>query len=422
MEKKKGLHYAWLILIGIIIMMGFCRGGLNSGLSLFLVPISQDLGFGIGSLSIMFSLSALVGMIWNPIAGKLLAKYDIRLVAGVSTAIQCLSFAALAFMGQLWGFYSFTMIMALGSAFTTQLIGPVLINKWFKQKNGLAMGIMMAAVGLFGAVLQPVTAKIITVYGWNNGYLFLGFISLVIVLPITIFLFRNSPEEKGMKAYGADESADQGAAQKKVQAADIPGITCARALKSPSFYFLFFFMFFLCGILSFGSHVPTMAVEAGYTTEIGGLGMSFWMIGTMFGSLLFGSLTDKLGAKKSSLLALACGFAAVILLILFRTQIYFFYGALLCYGFLSSTMGVLGPLITGAIFGHKEFGQIFGFLVVAINASSMVLVSAYGFIYDAFQSYQYVFYMIFAFLVICVVCMLMAYKTGEKIQKEWQQQ
>lgn len=425
MEKKKGLHYAWLVLIGIVVMMGFCRGGINSGLGLFLAPISNDLGYGIGSLSIMFSLSALVGIFWNPIAGKLLAKYDIRLVAGIATVVQCGSFMLLGVVSKLWGFYSFTMLMALGGAFVTQQIGPVLINKWFKEKRGLAMGVMMAGVGILGAILQPLTAKIITIYGWRNGYIFLGLVCLVLVLPITIILFRNSPEERGMKAFGdTGEDEKQGNTKQTAaqQAPEIPGITCARALKSPAFYFIFFFMFFLCGILSFGSHVPTMGVESGYTTEIGGLGMSFWLIGTTVGSLVFGSLTDKIGAKKTTLMALGCGILAVVLLIFLRQQIVFFFFALFCYGFLSSSLGVLGPLIVGAIFGHKEFGQIFGFILIAVNVASMILVPAYGFVYDAFNSYQYVFYMILAFLLICTGCLVMAYKTGKTIQLEWQKQ
>ena len=53
-QQKKRIHYAWFVLIAIIVMMGFLRGGINSGMGLFLSPISKDLGFGIGSLSIMY--------------------------------------------------------------------------------------------------------------------------------------------------------------------------------------------------------------------------------------------------------------------------------------------------------------------------------------------------------------------------------
>ena len=31
--KKKGIHFAWFVLIGVLLMMGLCRGGINSGMS-----------------------------------------------------------------------------------------------------------------------------------------------------------------------------------------------------------------------------------------------------------------------------------------------------------------------------------------------------------------------------------------------------
>ena len=36
--KKKGIHFAWFVLIGVLLMMGLCRGGINSGMGLFFQP------------------------------------------------------------------------------------------------------------------------------------------------------------------------------------------------------------------------------------------------------------------------------------------------------------------------------------------------------------------------------------------------
>ena len=94
----------------------------------------------------------------------------------------------------------------------------------------------------------------------------------------------------------------------------IPGITSSRALKTPAFYCVFLFMFFICGIASFASHVPTLAVDSQFTTQVGGNGMSFWMIGTFVGSLLFGMLADKLGSKEIRAFGYVCfGFVAVLI-------------------------------------------------------------------------------------------------------------
>ena len=58
--KKKGIHFAWFVLIGVLLMMGLCRGGINSGMGLFFQPISADMHIGVGEVAMMSSISALI--------------------------------------------------------------------------------------------------------------------------------------------------------------------------------------------------------------------------------------------------------------------------------------------------------------------------------------------------------------------------
>ena len=181
--KKKGIHFAWFVLIGVLLMMGLCRGGINSGMGLFFQPISADMHIGVGEVAMMSSISALITMFWSPFAGRLLDKFDIRIITVVAVAIQAGCFAALSLVDAVWGFYALAGIMAFGSVFATQLVGPMMINRWFKDKNGLAMGIMMSFVAICSAVLSPVVASIIASNGWRMGYIVLGVLALVIVIP-----------------------------------------------------------------------------------------------------------------------------------------------------------------------------------------------------------------------------------------------
>ena len=152
--KKKGIHFAWFVLIGVLLMMGLCRGGINSGMGLFFQPISADMHIGVGEVAMMSSISALITMFWSPFAGRLLDKFDIRIITVVAVAIQAGCFAALSLVDAVWGFYALAGIMAFGSVFATQLVGPMMINRWFKDKNGLAMGIMQGGMTA-GGVLGP---------------------------------------------------------------------------------------------------------------------------------------------------------------------------------------------------------------------------------------------------------------------------
>ena len=67
-------------------------------------------------------------MFWSPFAGRLLDKFDIRIITVVAVAIQAGCFAALSLVDAVWGFYALAGIMAFGSVFATQLVGPMMIN------------------------------------------------------------------------------------------------------------------------------------------------------------------------------------------------------------------------------------------------------------------------------------------------------
>lgn len=190
------MHYAWIILIAVFTMMGFTRGGVNGAAGLFLNPVSQDLDIGMGQLTLYFSISSIVTILFLPIAGKLMQKYDIRLILVIAVLLQAGSFTAFGFMRSVWGWYILSIPIAIGGAFVCTLAGPVIVNNWFVRKNGLAVGIMMAAVGLFGAVLQPWTGSLIADYGWQKGYIILGMVTIFISIPLILLFIRMHPSQK----------------------------------------------------------------------------------------------------------------------------------------------------------------------------------------------------------------------------------
>ncbi|WP_428421744.1 MFS transporter [Paraeggerthella hominis] len=420
--KKKGIHFAWFVLVGVLLMMGLCRGGINSGMGLFFQPISADMHIGVGEVAMMSSISALVTMFWSPFAGRLLDKFDIRIVTIVGVIVQAGCFAALSLVDAVWGFYALAALMAFGSVFVTQLAGPMMINRWFKDKNGLAMGIMMSFVAICSAVLSPVVSSIIASSGWRMGYIVLGVLALVVVIPAALFLFR-TPEQKNTLPLGAtEEDAKAQAADPAAAAAaakNLPGLTSKEALKTPTFWVFFIFMVLLTGTLAFASIVPTLAIEAGFDTVTSGFAMTAYMIGTAIAAIVFGTISDKLGPLKATMVACACGIIALVGLIFFRTNLYMFFGSLFFYGCLSATLGVIGPLVLGTLFGQKEFGSIYGIVMMATGIGSMILIPAYGFIYDATGSFTPALILILGFIVVCAISMIMAFKTGKKVQAMW---
>lgn len=252
--KNKKPHYAWIILLGVILIRGFAGGGINSVSGLFLYPVSRDIGVGIGTLSIYLSITSIVMVLWLPLAGRLINRYDVRLVAAAGAVLQALSFMSFGLMNSVYGWYLMAVPYAMGSTILVSLLGPILINRWFAGNTGMMLGLQMAFVGLFGSVFQPAASKIISVHGWRAGYLFVGGVTLTAVLLSSVLFLRNRPEDKSTSPYRTGTQADRSAGRKESDLVEIPE---KMALHSASFYLLLFFMISITGIGVFTQHIPT---------------------------------------------------------------------------------------------------------------------------------------------------------------------
>lgn len=415
-NNKKKFHWAWWILIGASIMVGLTRGGLNSSGGLFLTPITKDLGISMGSLTIYFSIAAIVTMVFLPIAGKLMAKYNLRALLIIAAVLQAGSFAMFGFMDSVWGWYLFSIPMAIGAVFLTQMAGPVLINNWFKKNKGLMLGIMMAVSGGLGAVLQPVVGNLIVNQGWRNTYLIIGLGIMVIIIPVIFLTLRMSPKEKGLQPYGADEVNDD-EAEDKAPALET-GVTLKVAKKSSAFYALIVFFFFITAVGCIAQHIPTYATqELGYSGTFAGNAMAGWMLGALVGALAFGFLTDKIGARNTAIFAMVLGLVPVVLLLTSAKNPTMFSIAMVIFGFVVASIGTLGPLLTSALFGNKEYSQIYANIALGLAVASIVALPVYGYVFDATGSYTPVLYAIAAMLIVNVVLLIVAFNGKKKLEK-----
>ncbi|WP_432354256.1 MFS transporter [Sporosarcina sp. A2] len=419
MEKTKSkIHYAWWILVGLCLMVGLGKGALNNTAGLFITPVAKDLGIGIGNLTLYLSISSIVTLIFLPIGGKMMAKYDIKALLISAIILQAGAFAAFGFMKAVWGWYLFSIPLAVGGVFITVIAGPVLINQWFKKSNGLALGIMGAAAGALGAISQPVVGNLIASRGWGQTYVIVGVAVLIIVIPVILLLIRKSPKEKGLQPYGAEVVSVDGEA---VEDMNDKGIALAVAKKSGAFYALTLFFFLITAIASFSIHIPTFLANKGYSVEFSGTVMGIYMIGVLIGALILGVLSDKIGSKNTSLLAMALGILAIFMLLFLSESSTFITIAAGILGFMAASIGTLAPTLASTLFGSKDYSQIYAMASLGLAVASIIALPAYGYIYDFTGTYTIVLWIIAAMFVINILAILFAFKSKKNLvdQGHW---
>lgn len=410
---KRIIHYAWIVLIGLIIIRGFAGGGINMTSGLFLSPVSKELGIGIGSLSIYLSITSIVMILWLPTAGKIVNRYDIKWVALISGALQCLSFIGFGMMKNVYGWYILAIPYSLGATILVNLMGPILINRWFAKNTGTMIGIQMAFVGIFAAILQPTTSKIIANNGWRSGYYIIGGITLIAVIICSIFMLKSSPKEINMVPFGEGTIDDKNKIRTKED--NSVNISNKEATSSLSFYLLLLFMVSITGVGVFTQHIPTYGVELGYSIDTIGLALSFSSIGTAIGSIAIGIICDRVGGLKTCISIIVLGVISIIGFYISSYQFAIFCASTFMHGFVSSGIAVLAPILTISFFGQKDYEKIYAKVAMGAPLASIVLIPIYGFIYDKFSNYLFVLHSLVVLLIIALLCIIFGWNQRKKL-------
>lgn len=411
-ERKT--HYAWTIAVACCVLSFVGVGMFQNCPGIFFKPVADALHIGRGEVATYITVQNIVTMFVLIIAGRILPKVNIRVLLTLAVLLVGGTFMAMSRITEMYQFYIAGVLCGIGLAFIGTMILPILINNWFQEKAGTVIGIAFACASIGGAVFNPVGSMIIQKYGWQTGYLSFGIIGLVVLLPITLFVVRFKPADKGLLPYGAGQGGPS------VQAGvsgieDLPGITSGRALKSASLYLVILFTAGVTCLAAFNSAMPGYAASLGMSPTLGGTAASVVLLGAIAGKLLLGYLNDKIGAIKATTFAVIMGVIGILLLASKINVAVFLTGAAFL-GLAFALTGVEPPIVTKQIFGLKNFSVIFSYVSMAMMLSSAIVIPVYGYIYDLTNSYLPGLMFVLAILIVGYVAMLAAIKLGKNLQ------
>ncbi len=385
MKSGQKIFYGWWIVVGASFLNFAGIGIIMNTMGVFIKPVAESLGFTRGGFTLYFTIAALAMMVMAPVMGKLLERYDIRLIMTICTTMMAVSFALFSQCRTLPQFYVVAVFLGIGSAGSHIIPVSMMITNWFVDKRGLAMGIAFAATGVGGLIFNPLANWIIMNYGWQTTYLTFGLIIGVFSIPTAIFIVRAKPTDLGLLPYGGE------AAIKRQSQTETGGLMATEAFRSSAFWMLALIILFIAianmGVLH---HIVPYLTDLGFSSTTAAALMSLHMTMLVFGKVLAGALADRLGLMKSYLLLMTGLMISIVLL----------YGAQwmwvavvfsVLFGFSIAVRTVLPPLMTARVLGQKHFAVIYGFLNIFTTLGTAVGVPLSGFIYDWTKSYSLAF-------------------------------
>jgi MFS family permease len=184
----------WWLVVGALLGLMVNTGVIEVfTFSVFLKPISEDLGFPRETIALAGIFGSLCATFATPAFGKAIDHFGLRRVHLPMICLYAVSIALLSLLDKSFalmvGFFCLRGIAGSGQS-------PIAYSKaiaaWFDKDRGLALGVAIAGVGLGVAVMPLLATWMITEVGWREA--FAGLAAAIIVIGfIPALLFVREP-------------------------------------------------------------------------------------------------------------------------------------------------------------------------------------------------------------------------------------
>jgi len=260
------------------------------------------------------------------------------------------------------------------------------IPRWFTKKRGLAISVTIAGFN-FGAVVGPLIIQwLISVYGWQKAFFIVGFIPLLVDIPLALFIKRN-PEQMGIQPYGADEPAE---VNKTIDEAK--GELPFTGLLKSRIFWVFGFLQFAFGFCmqTVIIHIVPHATDIGIPALAAASILSIAAGSRVIGNLTTGALSEWLGSRRvmsGSLILMTLGFMWLI----FAGNAAGLFIFAVIFGATSGGINPLLMLVPAEMFGLKNLGIISGIFSLLGTVGGALGSPLAGYIYDVSGKYEVAF-------------------------------
>lgn len=342
----------------------------------YIGSLQQEFGWSRAQISAGITIASFGSGIFCVPIGMLVDRLGPRRIGLVGVLLMCSAYALLSTASGtaanwlvLWG------VLAVGSVCVQTTVWTSAVASRFTASRGLAFAITLSGASL-AATLFPILATwLIGSHGWRTAFAAMGGIWAALVLPILFLFFR------GAQDLGTGQRA-------ALPAAALAGMSRAEGLRSPVLYKLLMagglFSFTLIGILV--HFVPILKDSGAAPLAAAGIA-SLIGIFSIFGRLGTGLLLDRFPGHLVGAVAFLLPIIACVLLFLDGARPF---AQATAAAFVGLTVGSEVDVIAylaAKHFGLKNFGTLYGALVMALTLGTAFGPLAAGAVFDRYHSY-----------------------------------
>jgi len=353
--------------------------------SVFLVALLREFGWSRSVLAGAFSVFTLVGGGAGPVLGALADRFGPRRLILIGGVLLAASLWVDSLVTRAWHLYvAFGLLTAVGVATAGWTPAVVMVQRQWRARLGLALGIAGSGVGLGIFLVVPLCQALIDAFGWRWAFRALAALCACWILPATYLAIHDAPPLP--RAPASRPGGHAGAAGGEH--------SLGLALANPSFQ-LIGLAVFLGSICSQMLHVHQAAflVDHGISAMTAASVISTVGASSILGKTGGGFVSDFLSRE----LVYALGMISMIIgvgmlwLVALTPSTWLALGYAALFGVGYSVTSFIVPAMMSDRFRGPHFGSIFGVTQVASALGSALGAWLAGRIFDATGSYAIAF-------------------------------
>ena len=400
------IFYGWYVVAAICLITTTTSGLAFYNLSVLLAAFTAERGFPVGLASSATATFFIFGGIGGVIAGRLVDRFDPRIVIGISATLAAVTLATAGLLRETWQLYLFHAVFGLCHGGGGLVPVTTLVARWFNQRRALAFSLASTGLSLGGMFVTPFAALAVEQLGLGRAAPWMGIAMFLGIVPVTILVLRARPRSMGLEADGVSE------AQAAANLASGPRTSFAEAWRSRFFVAVSISYLFLLG-----AQVGAIAHFYRLASTRDGVATAALALATMascstIGRLLGGWLLLRVPARTFALALMLVQAAALAFLALAEGRGMILAGAVM-FGLTIGNSLMMQPLLLAERFGTRDYGRIYSssqFVTMVGVAGCPALI---GFLYEASAGYAVPF-LVVAGLTLLGYAVLLAFSTATK--------
>ena len=411
LNDKLPFYYGWVVAAASGTAVFARMAPAITTLTVFIYPMSQELGWSRTMISGSVSAGALAALAVSPMIGWAIDRFGARPLLVISVVVLGVSISSLA-----WAAVPVSFYLAYGAArivfHTSAPIGATtVVSQWFIKKRGRAIGIVFVGGAIGGLVFTMASALLIDHYGLKVAWISLGAIVLAVSLAPTLFLIVERPEDMGLSPDNEPRDRPSPVLAGIARPED-HSWTLKAAMGTVPFWILFvmgFAVFFVGSGVNV--HIGAYYRDQGLSVSMAATAISVSWIAAAAGSVGWGWVLEKVEARFAYSAIMLIQSAGNIYLMSVSSNGEALVASVLI-GLVTGGSNVIPSFMYAHFFGRTQLGRIRGVgeIGVLLGQSTGPLLA--GIVFDFRESYSLIFIAFSAVSLACSVLVLGARQRG----------